>query len=107
LLAAWGNIGSLLGGLAAVALAIAAIITGSAGLGDWRAKQRAEAELVHAEAEPSASSSTRTFDAAEEEIVAFRCTGKRLLPIFLASIVGTKARRGSLTSLTFKGTPRS
>ena len=26
-----------------------------------------------------------TFDAAEEEIVAFRCTGKRLLPIFLAS----------------------
>ena len=31
------------------------------------------------------SSSTQTFDAAEEEIVAFRCTGKRLLPIFLAS----------------------
>ncbi len=29
------------------------------------------------------SSSTQTFDAAE--IVAFRCTGKRLLPIFLAS----------------------
>jgi hypothetical protein len=31
------------------------------------------------------SSSIETFDAAEEEIVAFRCTGKRLLPIFLAS----------------------
>jgi hypothetical protein len=31
------------------------------------------------------SSSPQTFDAAEEEIVAFRCTGKRLLPIFLAS----------------------
>jgi hypothetical protein len=33
------------------------------------------------------SSSTQTFDAAEEEIVAFRATGKRLLPIFLASFV--------------------
>ena len=33
------------------------------------------------------SSSSQTFDAAEEEIVAFRCTGKRLLPIFLASFV--------------------
>lgn len=33
------------------------------------------------------SSSTQTFDAAEEEIVAFRCTGKRPLPIFLASFV--------------------
>ena len=33
------------------------------------------------------SSSTRTFDAAEDEIVAFRCTGKRFLPIFLASFV--------------------
>ena len=33
------------------------------------------------------SSSTQTFDAAEEEIVAFRCTGKRFLPIFLASFV--------------------
>ena len=31
------------------------------------------------------SSSTETFDAAEDEIVAFRCTGKRVLPIFLAS----------------------
>jgi len=33
------------------------------------------------------SSSTDTFDAAEGEIVAFRCTGKRFLPIFLASFV--------------------
>jgi hypothetical protein len=32
-------------------------------------------------------SSTQTFDAAEGEIVAFRCTGKRFLPIFLASFV--------------------
>jgi hypothetical protein len=31
------------------------------------------------------SSSTQAFDAAEEEIVAFRCTGKRFLPVFLAS----------------------
>jgi len=31
------------------------------------------------------SSSTETFDAAEGEIVAFRCTGKRFLPLFLAS----------------------
>ena len=28
---------------------------------------------------------TQTFDAAEGETVAFRCTGKRFLPIFLAS----------------------
>ena len=33
------------------------------------------------------SSSTQTFDAAEEEIVAFRCTGKRPLPTFLVSFV--------------------
>jgi hypothetical protein len=33
------------------------------------------------------SSSVQTFDAVEEETVAFRCTGKRLLPIFLASFV--------------------
>lgn len=31
------------------------------------------------------SSRTRTFDAAEGEIVAFRCGGKTPLPIFLAS----------------------
>ncbi len=33
------------------------------------------------------SSRTLTFDAAEGEVVAFRCTGKRFLPIFLASFV--------------------
>ena len=33
------------------------------------------------------SSSTESFDAAEGEIIAFRCTGKRFLPIFLASFV--------------------
>jgi hypothetical protein len=33
------------------------------------------------------SSSTETFDAAEAGIVAFRCTGKRFLPIFLASFI--------------------
>ena len=33
------------------------------------------------------SSSTETFDATEGDIVAFRCTGKRFLPIFLASFV--------------------
>jgi hypothetical protein len=33
------------------------------------------------------SSGTETFDAADGEIVAFRCTGKRFLPIFLASFI--------------------
>ena len=33
------------------------------------------------------SSGTRTFDAAEGDIVAFRCGGKRPLPIFLASFI--------------------
>ena len=33
------------------------------------------------------SSSTERFGAAEDEVVAFRCTGKRPLPIFLASFV--------------------
>jgi hypothetical protein len=33
------------------------------------------------------SSSTETFYAAEGGIVAFRCTGKRFLPIFLASFI--------------------
>ncbi len=33
------------------------------------------------------SSSTQTFDAGDGKIVAFRCTGKRFLPIFLASFV--------------------
>lgn len=33
------------------------------------------------------TSRTRTFDAAEGEVVAFRCTGKNLLPIFLLSFL--------------------
>jgi hypothetical protein len=33
------------------------------------------------------SSNTGSFDAAEGEIIAFRCTGKRFLPIFLASFI--------------------
>jgi hypothetical protein len=33
------------------------------------------------------SSRTLTFGAAEGQVVAFRCTGKRFLPIFLASFV--------------------
>ena len=32
-------------------------------------------------------SRTLTFDAAEGQVVAFRCTGKRFLPIFLASFI--------------------
>jgi hypothetical protein len=33
------------------------------------------------------SSRSETFDAAEGEVVSFRCTGKRFLPIFLVSFV--------------------
>jgi len=33
------------------------------------------------------SSSTETFGATDGEIVAFRCTGKRFLPIFLTSFI--------------------
>ncbi|MDP9092741.1 MAG: hypothetical protein M3N95_07315 [Actinomycetota bacterium] len=33
------------------------------------------------------SSRTQTFEAAESETVAYRCTGKSFLPIFLASFV--------------------
>jgi len=36
------------------------------------------------------SSSTETFAAPEGEVVAYRCTGKRFLPIFLASFVVPK-----------------
>jgi len=32
-------------------------------------------------------SRTLTFEAAEGQVVAFRCTGKRFLPIFLASFI--------------------
>ena len=33
------------------------------------------------------SSQTRTFHAADGEVIEFRCTGKRFLPLFLASFV--------------------
>jgi hypothetical protein len=33
------------------------------------------------------SSRTQAFDAAEDQVVAFRCTGKRFLPVFLVSFV--------------------
>jgi hypothetical protein len=36
------------------------------------------------------SSSIETFDCAEGEVVEFRCTGKRFLPIFLASFVNPR-----------------
>jgi hypothetical protein len=36
------------------------------------------------------SSRTETVDAVEGETVAFRCTGKRFLPIFLASFIFPK-----------------
>lgn len=45
------NLGSALGGLAAVILAAFAIIGGSAGLGDWRARQRSEKALADEQAE--------------------------------------------------------
>jgi hypothetical protein len=50
-LASWGNIGSFLGGLAAFGLAFVAVLQGTAGLGDWRAKQRAQQNLADAQAE--------------------------------------------------------
>jgi hypothetical protein len=33
------------------------------------------------------SSRMKTFDAAEDEVVSFRCSGKNILPIFLLSFV--------------------
>jgi hypothetical protein len=33
------------------------------------------------------SSRTKTFDVAEDAIVAFRCTGKSILPLFLLSFI--------------------
>jgi hypothetical protein len=33
------------------------------------------------------SSRTKTFDAADGQIVAFRCTGKSILPVFLLSFI--------------------
>ncbi len=46
-----GDLGSAVSGLAAVVLAAAAIIGGSAGLGDWRGRQRAEKALADEQAE--------------------------------------------------------
>lgn len=45
-LGAWGNIGSFIGGFSAFILATAAIIGGSAGLQDWRARQREQKALA-------------------------------------------------------------
>lgn len=50
-LAAYGNIGSFIAGLSAVFLALAAVITGTAGLSDWRDKQKAQKALVDEERE--------------------------------------------------------
>jgi hypothetical protein len=50
-LAAWGNIGSFIGGVSAALLAVAAVIGGSAGLSDWREKQREQRDLAREEAE--------------------------------------------------------
>src|SRR5215467_6325821 len=50
-LADWGALGSALGGLATVVLAVAAIIGGTAGLSDWRARQRSEKTLADEQAE--------------------------------------------------------
>jgi hypothetical protein len=47
---ALGDLGSFVSGLAAVVLAVAAIIGGGAGLGDWRAKQRAQRDVAAEEA---------------------------------------------------------
>ena len=47
----WGNIGSFLAGLSTVLIAVAALRSGPAAIRDWRARQRAEAEALHEEAE--------------------------------------------------------
>ena len=46
-----GQLGSLIGGISAALLALAAIIGGSAGLSDWRAKQQEQRALAREEAE--------------------------------------------------------
>jgi hypothetical protein len=51
ILTALGDLGSAAGGLAAVVLAVAAIIGGTAGLSDWRAEQRAQKALAEEQAE--------------------------------------------------------
>jgi hypothetical protein len=47
----WGNIGSAIAGLSTLAIAVAALIRGPAALRDWRARQRAQAEVANEEAE--------------------------------------------------------
>ena len=47
----WGNIVSFLAGLSTVAIAVAALIRSPAALRDWQARQRAEAEAAHEQAE--------------------------------------------------------
>jgi hypothetical protein len=46
------------------------------------------------------SSRTQTFEAAESQTVAFRCTGKSLLAIVLASFVSQAWRSGSAVNPT-------
>lgn len=50
-LADWGNLGSFLAGVTGVLLLAAAIVGGSLGLGDWRAKQREQKALAREQAE--------------------------------------------------------
>ena len=47
----WGNIGSALAGLSTLIIAIGALIRSPAVLRDWRARQRAEAEVAKEQAE--------------------------------------------------------
>jgi hypothetical protein len=47
----WGNIGSALAGLSTLIIAIGAFIRSPAALRDWRARQRAEAEVANEQAE--------------------------------------------------------
>ena len=47
----WGNIGSFLAGLSTVVIAIAALIRGPEVIRAWVARQRAQAEAAHEEAE--------------------------------------------------------
>lgn len=49
-LVAWSNIGSLLGGVAAVVVALAAVRAGPAALKDWRSRQREQAAVAREEA---------------------------------------------------------
>src|SRR4051794_5719768 len=42
----WGNIGSFVGGGAALVLTVVAVVTGAAGLKDWRARMRQQGELA-------------------------------------------------------------